>query len=600
MKNLIIYTLICSFAIFSTKAATVDSTTLTNKIMCGYQGWFTAAGDANPFNIWIHWSENHATPNGTNSRVDMYPDLSEFDADELYATGMTMDGTSAKLYSGRTAKTVNRHVKWMKDYDIDGVFAQLFIQSFNDAAYLNHMKAVRQNLLTSCEEHGRVMATMYDISGASELDFWEKMSNDWVSLVDSGFTANSRYIKHKGKPVVGIWGFGFKDGVHPPTDPAVALSIINWFKSDAPAKYRATVFGGVPGSWRTLNGDSRTASGWTDVYHAFDVISPWTVGRYNSNSGVDSWKSTKIAPDLLETDMLGIDYSPVIWPGFSWYNLTGGTKNAIPRNGGNFFWRQAYNAIDAGANMIYVAMFDEVDEATAIYKVAPTSAETPDQGYWLTLDADGYDLPSDWYLRLTYDIEKMLRDNTPESTIPTTPGPHEDITVPGDSITGTSGNYPAGEAPPKVIDNNVFTKYLNFDKEDSGFTVTPSIMPSIITGIVLTTANDKPERDPASVTIRGTIDGISYNNIITDFSTFLPDTRFQRTVFYFDNTEYYAKYEIFFPTLKNSATANSMQIAEVQLLGEKAIPEPCLFIIYFGLWIIYSRRPLGPGSLLSL
>ena len=32
-----------------------------------------------------------------------------------------------------------------------------------------------------------------------------------------------------------------------------------------------------------------------------------------------------------------------------------------------------------------------------------------------------------------------------------------------------------------------------------------------------------------------------------------------------------------------------------------AIPEPGLFIIYyFGLWIIYSRRPLGPGSSLSL
>jgi len=33
-----------------------------------------------------------------------------------------------------------------------------------------------------------------------------------------------------------------------------------------------------------------------------------------------------------------------------------------------------------------------------------------------------------------------------------------------------------------------------------------------------------------------------------------------------------------------------------------AIPEPCylLLIYYFGLWIIYSRRPLGPGSSLSL
>ena len=40
--------------------------------------------------------------------------------------------------------------------------------------------------------------------------------------------------------------------------------------------------------------------------------------------------------------------------------------------------------------------------------------------------------------------------------------------------------------------------------------------------------------------------------------------------------------------------------AEIELIGQ-GIPEPGLFIIcYFGLWIIYSRRPLGPGSSLSL
>ncbi len=74
--------------------------------------------------------------------------------------------------------------------------------------------------------------------------------------------------------------------------------------------------------------------------------------------------------------------------------------------------------------MIYVAMFDEVDEATAIYKVAPTAAKTPDQGYWLTLDADGYSLPSDWYLRLTGEAGKMLRKEIPVTPrIPKNPGP---------------------------------------------------------------------------------------------------------------------------------------------------------------------------------
>ena len=40
--------------------------------------------------------------------------------------------------------------------------------------------------------------------------------------------------------------------------------------------------------------------------------------------------------------------------------------------------------------------------------------------------------------------------------------------------------------------------------------------------------------------------------------------------------------------------------AQVTLYGT-GVPEPYLFIIYyFGLWIIYSQRPLGPGSSLSL
>ncbi len=70
-------------------------------------------------------------------------------------------------------------------------------------------------------------------------------------------------------------------------------------------------------------------------------------------------------------------------------------------------------------------MFDEVDEATAIYKTAPTTAETPDQGFWLTLDADGYSLPSDWYLRLTCESGKMLRHDIPiTSIIPADPGSH--------------------------------------------------------------------------------------------------------------------------------------------------------------------------------
>jgi hypothetical protein len=62
----------------------------------------------------------------------------------------------------------------------------------------------------------------------------------------------------------------------------------------------------------------------------------------------------------------------------------------------------------AGAKMLKIAMFDEVDEGTAILKIAPHRTDAPDQGFWLTLDADGADLPSDYYLRLAGQIARMF------------------------------------------------------------------------------------------------------------------------------------------------------------------------------------------------
>lgn len=98
-------------------------------------------------------------------------------------------------------------------------------------------------------------------------------------------------------------------------------------------------------------------------------------------------------------------------PGFSWHNLKGDQPmNSIPRLGGRFMWRQAFGYIgNSDINSIWMAQFDEVDEGTAIYKVAATQKEAPLQGSWLTLDADGVKLPNDWYLRLCGEAQKMMR-----------------------------------------------------------------------------------------------------------------------------------------------------------------------------------------------
>lgn len=132
-----------------------------------------------------------------------------------------------------------------------------------------------------------------------------------------------------------------------------------------------------------------------------------------------------LEPDQAATAANHQMYMPVIFPGFSWHNLKPASPpNQIPRTRGEFFWRQAYNAKTAGAKALKIAMFDEVNEGTAIFKAASKRSDAPDQGFWLTLDADGADLPSDWYLRLAGEITRMFHGEiTPTEQIPITPIP---------------------------------------------------------------------------------------------------------------------------------------------------------------------------------
>ena len=117
-------------------------------------------------------------------------------------------------------------------------------------------------------------------------------------------------------------------------------------------------------------------------------------------------------------------YLPVIFPGYSFHNQNSSKPfNEIPRLGGNFLWTQAYNDISSGATQIFGAMFDEVNEGTAMFKVAPTNTTIPTSLTMVPLNSDGYNnLPSDWYLKLDGSISQMLQGTqslTP--TIPITP-----------------------------------------------------------------------------------------------------------------------------------------------------------------------------------
>ena len=380
-----------------------DPYTLDNKVLFGYQGWFGAPADSSLRDQWVHWFRNNI-PDADNASFDNWPDLSEYDEDELFETDMQYSGGEpAKLYSAYRYKTVDRHFKWMYEHQLDGVFLQRFIALTRWDGGLDFIDKVAENVKKSSIKYQRVWAIEFCIQ--ENEDYWiEAIKNDWMHLVDDlNVTLNPYYIKHKGKPLVGIYGIGFD--MYSYATPEEAQELIDWFHSGAPEKYRATIMVGVPESWRSN-------TNYIDFYSTVDVIKPWTVGRYGDESGADNFLSQYIAPDKAYCDAHQIDYLPVIWPGSSRYNqLRDGEfrKNHFPRNGGKFYWRQSYNVNRADVNMIFIAMFDEVDEGTAMFKIEPHQENIPTEGYWLTLDADGYELPSDWYLRLASETGRILR-----------------------------------------------------------------------------------------------------------------------------------------------------------------------------------------------
>ena len=101
-------------------AAKVDTSTLTGKIMCGYQGWFNCPTDGADLG-WTHWARHNGPEMGPGSAtVDLWPDVSQYDADELYSTKFRLaNGQPAKVFSSHNRKTVRRHFKWMQESGID-------------------------------------------------------------------------------------------------------------------------------------------------------------------------------------------------------------------------------------------------------------------------------------------------------------------------------------------------------------------------------------------------------------------------------------------------------------------------------------------------
>lgn len=365
---------------------------IRNLVMAGYQGWFNTSEDGAGLG-WKHFEKEKEFKLGK-CTIDLWPDVSEYE--KTYETAFKLpDETPAKVFSSYDASTTDLHFKWMKQYGIDGVFMQRFVVSIRNQKGKDNYNKILNNAVLSAEKYDRAICLMYDLSGmeAGEEDI---LICDWKELCEKYKLVsrnNNHYVYHHGKPLVAVWGIGFNDRRKYGYEQV--KKIIDFLKSEG-----CSILVGVPTHWRTLTIDAVSDTRLLELVKQADIVHPWLVGRFDNNTYEPYRKS--IEEDIKWCKANGKDYMPVLFPGFSWHNMKkDAPQNMIPRLGGRFFWQQVKGAVDAGAESLYLAMFDEIDEGTAFFKCTNTppvgessfityEGEAPDHYLWLAGEAAKY------------------------------------------------------------------------------------------------------------------------------------------------------------------------------------------------------------------
>lgn len=378
-------------------------------IMAGYQGWFRLPEDKVMY------------PDETKVRIDMWPDVREYK--KTYPTGLKLaNGSTARFFNSADQNTVDTHFRWMQEYGLDGVFMQRF---FSAARRDGHATDVLNHAFEAASKYERAIAIMYDLSGLKGSgEDCSALIEDWKYLVDSLKVTDQKgaktYLHHNGKPLVAIWGVGFPD--RPYNIRNIGLDrLIDFLKND-PQYGGCSVMIGVPTFWRDLNADCLNDPYLHELIKQCDIVLPWMVQRFSPllHHDMDRYRDVILA-DIKWCNENHVDYVPCVCPGFSWHNLSRlkypddvKPAGSIPRQRGRFYWQQMSTALLAGADMIYVAMFDEVNEGTAIFKCTDNP---PVSNVAKFVGMDGQ--PSDHYLWLTGEAGKMLRKEKPLTmTIP--------------------------------------------------------------------------------------------------------------------------------------------------------------------------------------
>lgn len=370
-------------------------------VMAGYQGWFNTPGDG-AGRAWHHYESRNGFAPGS-CTIDLWPEMSEYEV--TYPTDFTYeDGTKAHVFSSYDESTVDTHFRWMKEYGLDGVFMQRFVAEIRSKSGRKHFNKVLGSAMKAANKYERAIAVMYDLSGMRSGE--EKLLLDDIKKVSKEFSLkdhdkNPSYLYHNGKPLVTVWGVGFNDRRRYGLDEAERII-------DGLREMGFSVMIGVPTHWRTLNGDTESDPRLHALIKKCDVVMPWFVGRYNEKSFSPRYSGI-VPEDIAWAKANNVDYAPLAFPGFSWRNMPGNENSAqIKRASGDFLWMQLSQWLSSGAEMLYIAMFDEIDEGTAIFKCA--KRVPVGKSRFVPVDDD---IQSDHYLWLVGQAGRMLRKEIP-------------------------------------------------------------------------------------------------------------------------------------------------------------------------------------------
>ncbi len=381
--------------------------------MTGYQGWFGTPGDG-VTNEWRHYNKGDEFKPGA-ATIEYWPDMREADEDEKFETEFKhQDGSTAYVFSSTNPKTVNRHFRWMKEYGIDGAFMQRFRSDFHIIPVLNK---VLKNGLDAARENGRAIALMYDVSGTTvkvdvvfndalrkkEVD---RIFDDWKELVDKySLTTggdDQPYLYHNGKPLIALWGLGFANRDY---DVQYFIDLVDLFQND-PTYGGCSVMLGVARGWRTADQGSITGDEYNKMIELFkkvDIIHPWHTSGFGRNDMENNFRD-QVQKDIEWCNKFGIDYTPTISPGMR-EKILQSNNFELDREGGYFFWDMSKAAIEAGSEMLYLGMFDEIDEGTQYHKIKNNPPFYSDD---ISFTDYGND-PEDHYLWLAGEVTRALR-----------------------------------------------------------------------------------------------------------------------------------------------------------------------------------------------